>query len=172
METQLREISRAVEKLEKMGVAVPDVLRAEKTRLAAALSVRTESAQALNRLADELDHVLNDLKARSGRDNKMPPTKKLGRKHFRSPKTDGKILRENIIRALKKLGGRARVGDVKTEIGRQLEGKLLPGDLEWRKATKEYVWQNNAKWERFRMIKDGLLRSDSPRGIWELSEAN
>ena len=40
----------------------------------------------------------------------------------------------------------------------------------WREATREYVWQNNAKWERFQMIQEGLLRRGSPRGIWELSE--
>ena len=32
MEAQLREIARTIEKLEKMGVPVPDALRAEKTR--------------------------------------------------------------------------------------------------------------------------------------------
>ena len=39
-ETQLREIAKAIERLEKAGVAVPDVLRGEKTRLAASLAVR------------------------------------------------------------------------------------------------------------------------------------
>ena len=32
--------------------------------------------------------------------------------------------------------------------GRQLEGKLPPGDSEWREATNEYVRQNNASGER------------------------
>ena len=36
-EAQLREIAKAIERLEKVGVSVPDVLRAEKTRLAASL---------------------------------------------------------------------------------------------------------------------------------------
>ena len=68
------------------------------------------------------------------------------------------------------MGGRARVADVIEEMGRQLKGKLLPGDLEWRESTNEYAWQNNAKWERYHMTQDGTLRSDSPRGYWELGE--
>jgi hypothetical protein len=67
-------------------------------------------------------------------------------KRSRAPKTDKVVLREQIIQALRKLGGSARVAEVIEEMGQQLEGKLLPGDLEWREATNEYVWQNNAKW--------------------------
>ena len=80
------------------------------------------------------------------------------------------MLREQIIQALRKLGGSARVSEVIEEMGQQLDGKLLPGDMEWREATNEYVWQNNAKWERYRMTQDGTLRNDSPYGIWALAE--
>ena len=38
------------------------------------------------------------------------------------------------------------------------------------KSTKQEVWYKSACWERFRMIKDGLLRTDSPRKTWELTE--
>lgn len=46
MEAQLREIARAIDKLDKQGVPVPDTLRAEKTRLAAALGVSEEPSLA------------------------------------------------------------------------------------------------------------------------------
>ncbi len=55
MEAQLREIARAIDKLDKLGVPVPDALRAEKTRLAAALGVSAEASQTMNHLADELE---------------------------------------------------------------------------------------------------------------------
>jgi Mrr N-terminal domain len=32
-------------------------------------------------------------------------------------------------------------------------------------------WKNAAQWARNSMVKEGLLRSNSPRGIWESSEA-
>jgi restriction system protein len=31
-------------------------------------------------------------------------------------------------------------------------------------------WQNTAQWERYKMVQDGLLRSDSPKGIWEITK--
>lgn len=168
-QAQLREIARTIDRLEKAGVAIPDGLRGEKTRLASELAVNNEGLAALNQFADDLEEVLRDLKVRIGRDGGDTSGKKR-RKRSRSPKTGNDVLREHILRALKKLGGSARVSQIIEEMGKQLEGKLLPGDLEWRDATNEYAWQNNVKWERHKMIKDGLLRSDSPRGHWQLSE--
>ena len=168
-EAQLREIAKAAEKLEKMGVPVPDALRAEKTRLAADLGTQSQSEQTLQHLADEFTGIVKDLNTRLGLGDAVTKPKKPATKRSR-PKTDKSVLRKNIIKALRTLGGRARVADVIEEMGRQLKGKLLPGDLEWRESTNEYAWQNNAKWERYRMTQDGTLRSDSPRGYWELGE--
>ncbi|RLB85046.1 MAG: hypothetical protein DRH15_03980 [Deltaproteobacteria bacterium] len=169
-EAQLREIAKVVEKLEKMGVAVPDALRAEKTRLAAELGAKSQSEQTLRHLADEFTQIVKDLNVRLNLGGGVTKPKKPATKRSRTPKTDKSVLRKHIIMALRTLGGRARVADVIKEMGRQLKGKLLPGDLEWRESTNEYAWQNNAKWERYRMTQDGTLRSDSPRGYWELGE--
>ena len=169
-EAQLREISRTIERLEKAGVAVPDVLRGEKTRLAAALGSTTEATQALSHLSEELEEVLQDLQARLRHDGENTGHKKARGKRSRTAKTDRLVLRENIIRALKRQGGRAQVADVLQEVGRQMKGKLLPGDLEVRKDGKTITWMNNAQWERLRMVREGVLRKDSPNGIWELAE--
>jgi len=168
-ETQLREIAKTIERLERAGVAVPDALRAEKTRLAASLAVHADSTQTLAQLADEFANILKDLKTRLGQTPSNAAPRAKG-KRSQAPKTDKGVLREQIIQALRKLGGSARVAEVIEEMGRQLEGKLLPGDLEWRESTNEYVWQNNAKWARYRMTQDGTLRSDSSYGIWALTE--
>lgn len=155
-ETQLREIAKAIERLEKAGVSVPDVLRAEKTRLAASLAVHASATQALTQLADEFASIAKELKARLGQ-APTPTGPKPRARRSRAPRTDKTVLREQIIQALRKLGGSARVSEVIEEMGHQLDGKLLPGDTEWREATNEYVWQNNAKWERYRMTQDGTL---------------
>jgi hypothetical protein len=68
------------------------------------------------------------------------------------------------------VGGRAKVADVLQEMGRQLKGKLLPGDLELRKDGKTIAWVNNAQWQRLLMVREGILKNDSPNGIWELAE--
>lgn len=176
MEAQLREIAKAIERLEKAGVPVPDPLRAEKVKLAAELGRHAAGAEALKQLAEDLEDVLRDLRSRVGEVEQSQPAtpgepKKPRRKRkTRQPRTSDTVLRENIIAALRRLGGRGKIADIIELMGKELEGSLQPGDLVWRESTAEYAWQNNAKWERYRMIQEGLLRSDSPRGVWELSE--
>jgi len=170
MEAQLREIARAIDKLDKQGVPVPEALRAEKTRLAAALGVSAESAQTLKHLADELEELLKDLKVRTGQVAEGKPANKPRPKRSKSPKTDKAILRKLIIDALRNLGGSAPKNDVLNFMEERLHGKLLPGDMEWREATNDYAWQNNACWERNAMKNEGILKFGSPRGVWELSE--
>ncbi|MFC1896546.1 hypothetical protein ACFL0Q_07815, partial [Thermodesulfobacteriota bacterium] len=80
-EAQLREIAKAIEKLEKMGVPVPDALRGEKTRLAAELGIQDQAEQTLHHLADELDAIIKEVDTRLGRrsnprENKKPPGKR------------------------------------------------------------------------------------------------
>lgn len=168
-EAQLRAIAKAVEQLEKSGVTVPDPLRSEKVRLAASLAVHADAKQALAQLADEFRDILKDLQDRLGQ-NAASPDEKPHAKRPKLPKTPQKVLRENILKALEKLGGSARIADVIKEMAKQLDGTLLPGDNVWRDATNEPAWQNNAKWERFQMTQDGVLRRGSPRGVWELEE--
>jgi hypothetical protein len=43
-------------------------------------------------------------------------------------------------------------------------------DYHIRKSDKKPVWHNVMNWERLNMVKDGLLKSNSPRGIWELND--
>jgi len=170
MEAQLREIARAIDKLDKLGVPVPDALRGEKTRLAAALGVSAEATQTLNHLADELEELLKELKDRVGRTPETTPTKKPRAKRSKSPKTEAATFRQLIVAVLKSSGGRAKVAEVLDGVGERLKGKLLPGDLEVRQDGKTLAWRNNAQWERLRMVHDGVLRNDSANGIWELSE--
>ena len=99
MEAQLRKIAKAIDKLDKLGVQIPDALRAEKTRLAAALGVNSEASQTLNHLADEFQYLLKDLKSRIGRTPEgSPPKKSITRS--KTPKTEKTILRKLIIEAL------------------------------------------------------------------------
>jgi hypothetical protein len=169
METQLREVAKAIDNLDKAGIAIPDALRAEKTRLAATLGIQAEAMQALSLLTDELDDIVKNLKSRLG--NEEQTTEKMPRKkRSRSTKTDNATLRQLMIEALQHLGGSSQKNEVLKYVEQKLQGKLLPGDLEWRDSCKSAVWQNNACWERYKMIEDGILKNGSPRGIWELSE--
>ncbi|MBU2541732.1 MAG: hypothetical protein KJ593_07495 [Candidatus Omnitrophica bacterium] len=169
-EKQLQEITKTIKRLEKANVAVPDALRSEKSRLIAALSGPNNADKLFGHLADEFEDIVNELRQRIGGSDSLNNRGKKKRTHSRAPKTEGAVLRELIIKALKRLGGSAPGRKVREEIEKMLDGKLLPRDLEWRKATNDYIWQNNTNWERYRMTQDGTLKNNSPRGIWELSE--
>ncbi len=170
-EAQLRAVSQAIESLEKKKVPVPDALRAEKTRLVAAIGDESKTSGALGELADGFGALVSELNARLGRSGAHSKSQRPHQGPRSTARRTGRNqLREHIIEALRKLGGRAHSSDVVEQVGRQLEGRLLPGDKEWRNGANCFAWQHNVHWERFRMIKDGLLRGDSPRGYWELEE--
>jgi hypothetical protein len=78
--------------------------------------------------------------------------------------------RAYILKALAELGGSAHEMDVLARVEEMVKPHLSPIDLEWLPTGNDYRWRKKARWERFKMKEQGLLRSDSPRGIWELSE--
>ena len=43
-------------------------------------------------------------------------------------------------------------------------------DFELLPSGNDYRWRNTACWARNTMIKEGLIKKDSPRGIWEITE--
>ncbi len=171
-EVQLKEILKTIERLEKKGVAVPDAFRSEKIRLATEVDAKSQKEQPLIRLYDGLEAVLKDLRRRIGRTENQTSSLKPRRKRSRLPKTSNDTLRTCIINALQKFGGRARLSSIFEDVELQLKDQFLPADLDKVQNGKQPVWKNNLQWERLRMVKEGILRSDSPNGIWELSEGS
>lgn len=100
--------------------------------------------------------------------NKVSRRKKLAGKKFkgRFPQSG---YRMPILKALIELNGKGEARDILARIYEILEDRL--SDVDLRIITSgEYSWRKSAQWERLTMKKEGLLRSDSPRGIWEISE--
>ncbi len=76
-----------------------------------------------------------------------------------------------ILQALSDLGGAAKRSDVFTVLEQSMRGVLKPIDYQSLSSESEQVrWQNSAQWARNLMVKEGLLDSDSPVGIWEITE--
>lgn len=188
-EKQLRVISRSIDDLEKNGVPVPNDLRALKVNLAAEIGLWEDTRDlidgALEELAIGFEETLRELCARIGRkynSTKVTPQQYKPAGSFQSNnhilrkkspdgvRTAQWVYRDYIIQALKKFGGRAKMADVLEEVENKMNGVLLPGDRDLRQDGKTLVWKNNAQWERLRMVKSGLLKSDSPYGMWELTE--
>lgn len=77
-----------------------------------------------------------------------------------------------ILRVLSNMGGRGEIGEVLDHVHVLVKDSLKPIDKEpLASDPKVPRWRNAACWARCSMVKEGLLKSDSPRGVWEISEA-
>lgn len=69
------------------------------------------------------------------------------------------------------MGGSGKVAEVLDRVGKKMKGKLKACDYEpLASDPKNPRWRNATQWARNSMVHEGLLKNDSPRGIWEISE--
>jgi len=76
-----------------------------------------------------------------------------------------------ILQTLVELGGSAKMGDTLVRVEKRMKGTLKDVDYDPLASDPEMPrWRNTAQWARNSMVKTGLLKADSPRGIWEISD--
>lgn len=76
-----------------------------------------------------------------------------------------------ILEALVELGGSAPIGNVIDSVEPKLKSKLKDVDYQPLPSDPNTLrWRNTAQWARHDLVTQGLLKSDSPRGIWEISD--
>jgi len=86
-------------------------------------------------------------------------------------RTPEDAFRRPILEALKELGGRASMQDVLQRVEEKMKGALNEYDYESLPSDPKSVrWRNTAQWCRNTLVTEGLMRPDSPRGIWEISD--
>jgi hypothetical protein len=85
-------------------------------------------------------------------------------------RTPRQAFRIPILESLMELGGKGEVDDILKKVEIKMKQVLKAVDYEKLSSGVMIRWQNTAQWERYVMVQDGLLRSDSPRGIWEITE--
>jgi len=74
-----------------------------------------------------------------------------------------------ILRALERMGGPVPRDVVLERVEQTMAGGLTRADYQTL-AGGDIRWRKMAEWERHKMLRDGLLRPDSPRGMWEITE--
>jgi len=68
-------------------------------------------------------------------------------------------------------GGGASMKTVLAQLENRMKGVLKSIDYEGLPSDPDTIrWKNTAQWSRQAMVDEGLLRNDSPRGIWEISD--
>lgn len=125
-------------------------------------------------LEDSVDDVVNNaldaLDQLDGVISLLPKEKKAVTERPKGKKTPQKDFRKPLLIELLQLSGGAHVSEIRKKLEPKLKNDLLPADFE-PVSNGDPRWWNAVCWERSDMVKDGLLRSDSQRGVWELSSA-
>lgn len=76
-----------------------------------------------------------------------------------------------ILQVISEMGGSGKVADVLDRVGKKMKKTLKACDYEPLSSDPGHLrWRNAAQWARNSMVQEGLLKNDSPRGIWEISE--
>jgi len=145
-----RDYDKAKEALERSGV-----LTAFRDKVAGIRKEWEEMAVAAERVEDE--------ETRAQRRN-------LGklRKGQRTPESTYYL---PLLRILDQMGGSGKVAEVLERVGKLMKPILKPVDYDPLASGPDNPrWRNAAQWARNSMIRDGLLKADSPRGVWEISD--
>ena len=76
-----------------------------------------------------------------------------------------------ILQVLAEMGGSGQVAEVLDRVGEIMEPVLKEVD-DKPLASQGGIprWRNAAQWARNSMVNEGLLKADSPRGVWEVSD--
>jgi restriction system protein len=76
-----------------------------------------------------------------------------------------------ILKVVAKMGGSCRSKVVLDAVAKIMHPLFTEADLAPIASNpNEPRWRKLAQWARLAMVKEGLLRDDSPRGVWEITE--
>lgn len=76
-----------------------------------------------------------------------------------------------LLEVLAERGGSATLREATDAMEEKLRDSLAPIDWERNPSGRGIRWRNRVQWVRARLVRDGLLKPDSPRGVWELTDA-
>jgi len=103
------------------------------------------------------------------------PRKPTKRRRFqrleRGLRTSEDSFRGPILEILVEMGGSATVNEVLDKIEAKMKNILNNYDRQPLPSYPNTVrWRNTAQWCRNALVQEGLLKADSPRGVWEISD--
>jgi len=75
-----------------------------------------------------------------------------------------------LLESLIELGGNGKIQEVSGMVFRKMESRLTETDLSKLPSGRAIRWKNAVQWARQELKEKGYLKSDSPRGTWEITE--
>jgi len=92
------------------------------------------------------------------------------RKGMRTPEP---LFYQPILEALTELGGGGEMNQVLDKVHSKIAGILKPVDLQPLASGPKTIlrWRNTTQWARNTLKERGYLKSDSPHGVWEITDA-
>lgn len=75
-----------------------------------------------------------------------------------------------ILQSIEEMGGSAVASRVVDAVGEKVSEQLTPLDLERVPSGVGIRWRGRVAFTRLRMVERGLIKADSPRGRWEITD--
>ncbi|MHA1428629.1 MAG: winged helix-turn-helix domain-containing protein [Candidatus Helarchaeota archaeon] len=174
------EVSEAFEILLEAIETVVNMVKEESAR---SLRVNNyERAKAAIEEASQLTEFLEKVKAlrmewtglfmaRPGTEKKRRSPRKVRAPLPRGLRTPEERFRRPILEALVELGGSAPMREVLDLVEPKMKGILNEYDYGSLSSSPRSIrWRNTAQWCRNMLVQEGLLKNNSPYGIWEISD--
>ncbi|MCS6802670.1 MAG: winged helix-turn-helix domain-containing protein [Chloroflexota bacterium] len=127
-------------------------------------------------VAQQIETIVDQIKASYRQWQEISSQPRASRQDRPSPPQHGrrtpvKVFRLPILRALVALGGSAPLHTVLERVFDEVKGSLTEADFDLVPSQPNTpYWRNYAQWARKELVLEGLMCSDSPRGIWAISE--
>ncbi|MGA9380212.1 MAG: winged helix-turn-helix domain-containing protein [Phormidium sp.] len=122
-------------------------------------------------LDDEIldDEILDD--EQKSEENKRPNKRNKTKRLPRGKRTPNSAYYLPILKVIADFGGAAKTGDVLSRVEKLMSSILKEVDYQMMPSAPQTPrWNNSARWARQEMVNQGLLKSGSPTGIWEISD--
>lgn len=136
-----------------------------------AIPLEDSPEDAIRKVLDAVEYVKNDptkllkLRAKELKNKKTKHYPKLSR----GEKTPQSAYRRPILETIYELGSSASATEVLAIVKQKMKHLLKDIDYQELASGGDIRWRNTAQWERLVLVQDGLLKSDSPSGVWELT---
>lgn len=169
-EILLEEIGAAIKKLNNDGA---DAFANNKPELASQVAEQVKQVRdfkgRLKKFYDEWTELEANL---FGKPVEKARSRFVGQRLPKGLRTPEEEYRLPILETLRVMGGSGQIKAVLSIVYEKMKETLNEHDLKPLPSSPETPrWFNSAQWCRARMVKEGLLRSGSPHGIWEIDDA-